>query len=77
MKPGLDRRRFLKATAVTAASLGPLRAAGGPASDRIRMALVGCGGRGRRLLRIFMRFAGTAARLLDPPRRKGYELPEI
>jgi len=52
-----SRRQFLKAAAATVA-LGPaIRASGAaPPSGRVRLGLIGCGGRGRELLRIVQEF---------------------
>ncbi len=54
------RRQFLKG-AVAATSLGPLLKASGalPAGERIRLGFIGCGGRGRGLMKIFLQFPGV------------------
>jgi predicted dehydrogenase len=58
MTTTLSRRRFVRAAGLAAASLGPaLQAAGtAPASGRVRIGLIGCGGRGRELVRVFQEF---------------------
>lgn len=62
MRRRLSRRRFLS-SAVPGAALGAaaLRAPtlgrpGPPSSERLRLAWIGCGGRGRQLAAIFDRF---------------------
>jgi len=57
MPPSLTRRQFVK-TAASAAVLAPaLRLSGQePASGRVRIGLIGCGGRGRELLQVFQQF---------------------
>ena len=52
MKNGISRRRFLDAAAVVAA---PAAFAKRGPSDRVRFGFIGCGGRGRSLMRIFSR----------------------
>lgn len=63
MRSSMNRRQFVQATAsataVTAtAALAPAAGASGraPASDRIRIGLIGCGGRGRQLLEVMREF---------------------
>ncbi|MHB8902381.1 MAG: Gfo/Idh/MocA family protein [Thermoguttaceae bacterium] len=53
--PGrFSRRDFVKTVAVGAAAAPALRASGmSPASQRLRLGLIGCGGRGRELLGVF------------------------
>jgi predicted dehydrogenase len=57
MPPSLTRRQFVK-TAASAAVLAPaLRLSGQePASGRVRVGLIGCGGRGRELLQVLQEF---------------------
>jgi predicted dehydrogenase len=55
----VNRRQFVQAATWATATLGPaLRLAGSePASNRLRLGLIGCGGRGRELLRVVQEFA--------------------
>ena len=57
-RPGLDRRRFVQAASV-ATVLGPALGARGQRapSERVRLGLIGCGGRGRQLLQVFGQYA--------------------
>jgi predicted dehydrogenase len=54
----LSRRQFVKTAAATTVALSPAVQLGGqpPASDRVRIGLIGCGGRGRELLRVMREF---------------------
>jgi predicted dehydrogenase len=53
----LNRRRFIEAAGAGLALAPALHAAGkSPPSDRIRVGLIGCGGRGRQLLEILREF---------------------
>ena len=54
MKRNLTRRQFLKTAIIATAGVGPaLSAADRPASQRIRLGVIGCGGRGQQLIQIF------------------------
>jgi predicted dehydrogenase len=57
MKP-INRRTFIKTTALTTAAAGPYiaRSASAAPHERVRMALIGCGGRGRQMIPIFQSF---------------------
>ncbi len=58
MTESFNRRQFVQAAASSAAVLAPaLRASGRQApSHRVRIGLIGCGGRGRELLEVFGEF---------------------
>jgi predicted dehydrogenase len=58
MKPAVNRRTFLKMTAALTAGLGPfLRATGQSApSGRVRLGLIGCGGRAQQMMPMFASF---------------------
>jgi predicted dehydrogenase len=60
MATAVNRRQFVRAASATAA-LGPaLHVSGkGPASGRVRIGLIGCGGRGRQLLDVMQHFPGV------------------
>jgi predicted dehydrogenase len=52
-----NRRRFVKTVACATAALGPaIAAAASPASERVRLALIGCGARGRENLDVMQQF---------------------
>jgi len=52
-----SRRQFIKAAAATVAVAPAIRASGAaPPSGRVRLALIGCGGRGRELLHVMQQF---------------------
>jgi predicted dehydrogenase len=55
MSSPLSRRKFLQQTAAAAAALSPVIIAGDkpPASERVRIGLIGCGGRARQMLPMF------------------------
>lgn len=54
----MSRRQFTKSGAILGAALSPvmMSAKKSWASDRLRIAFIGCGGRGRQLMKIFMQF---------------------
>jgi predicted dehydrogenase len=58
LSPVFNRRQFVKAAATASAALGPALQSSGkqPASERVRIGLVGCGGRGRELVRVMREF---------------------
>lgn len=58
MSTRVNRRQFVKAAATATAVVSPALGASGkaPAADRLRIGLIGCGGRGRQLLEIFREF---------------------
>ena len=55
----VDRRRFVKAAACGSLLAAPAvqRAFGAPPSRRLRIGLIGCGGRGRQLLQVMREFS--------------------
>ena len=58
MKQPVSRRQFVRGAAGTAVGLGTFVPAAGEswASERIRLGLIGCGGRGRQLAEVFCQF---------------------
>jgi predicted dehydrogenase len=60
MRNSIPRRRFLK-TAALAAAAAPLagRAALGAASERVRLGFIGCGGRARQMMPMFLSAEGV------------------
>lgn len=58
MASRVNRRQFVQAATWATAAFGPALhlSASEPASKRLRIALIGCGGRGRELLRVFLEF---------------------
>lgn len=60
MNDAMSRRTFLSGTLGTAAAVaGPVIRAGAaaPPSERLRIAVIGCGNRGRQLIPVFRKFA--------------------
>lgn len=55
----ITRRNLIKAATGTALALGPAwhSLAQAPASERVRIGLIGCGGRGRQLLQVLQQFS--------------------
>ncbi|MBN2476825.1 MAG: Gfo/Idh/MocA family oxidoreductase [Pirellulales bacterium] len=58
MSQPVNRRQFVKSAACATAALAPaIRASGGqPAGNRVRVGLIGCGGRGRQLLQVLREY---------------------
>jgi len=61
MSEPVTRRRFVQAAAGATAAVAPARRASGRAapSERVRIGLIGCGGRGRQLLQVMRQFLMT------------------
>jgi len=58
MAAGYNRRKFVRSLGITAALVPALGASGqSSASERVRLGLIGCGGRGRELLSVFGQFS--------------------
>lgn len=58
MSTPVSRRQFVKAAASASVALGPAIQTSGktPASRRVRIGLIGCGGRGRQLLQVMREY---------------------
>lgn len=58
MDQQLNRRQFVQGAAGAAVALGTVNRAAGKSSpgDRVRLGLIGCGGRGRQLLEVFAQY---------------------
>lgn len=59
MARAIERRQFVQAAAGSAVALGPMLRVSGqaPALERVRLGVIGCGGRGRELITVLQQFA--------------------
>ncbi len=69
MPATLNRRQFVRAAAGTTAALGPALHLSGaaPAGGRVRIGLIGCGGRGRQLLDVMRQFPDVEFPAISDP----------
>ncbi|MHC4406975.1 MAG: Gfo/Idh/MocA family protein [Planctomycetota bacterium] len=69
MSTRVNRRRFVGTAVGAAAALGPAVRASGkrPASERVRIGLIGCGGRGRQLLNVMRGFPDVEFPVISDP----------
>jgi predicted dehydrogenase len=79
MSGSVSRRRFVKALGTAAIAAPAVRASyGAPASERVRLGLIGCGGRGRQLLDIIRRFPDAefpaVSDVIEPRMHEGAKL---
>ena len=76
MASPLSRRQFVKTAAAAAAVAPAVVASGGePAGGRVRLGLIGCGGRGRQLLRVFGQYADVDVPVISAlPDRPSYRM---
>src|SRR5258706_4112914 len=77
----MNRRQFIKTTAVAAATTGPFLALSGKAapSERVRIGFIGCGGRARQMIPMFKSFADidivAVSDVIEPRMDQAVELP--